>query len=145
MMMNIDNLITGFIQRSIEIGDLEPLDAVYVANQLMDILKVENYEKPEDFTDMPDSRLTVLDELVEYAVSENVIDDLAATRDVLSAKIMDLVTPRPSEVNADFWKAYEESPEKATDQFFELSKRNNYIQTRAIAQNIAFTYESEEY
>lgn len=145
MMMSIDNLITGFIQKSIEIGDLEPLDAVYVTNQLMDILKVENYEKSENFSDLPESRLTILDELVDYAVSENVIDDLAATRDVLSAKIMDLVTPRPSEVNADFWKAYEESPEKATDQFFELSKRNNYIQTRAIAQNIAFTYESEEY
>lgn len=143
--MNIDYLMTGFIQKSIEIGDLNPLDAVYVTNQLMAILKVENYEKPVDLTDLPESRLTILDELVEYAVSENVIDDLAATRDVFSAKIMDLVTPRPSEVNAAFWEAYKENPEQATNQFFELSKRNNYIQTRAIAQNIAFTYESEDY
>lgn len=140
--MKMNQLITGFIETSLEIGDLDPVDEVYITNKLLDLLKMEDFEK-EAGADK--SRLELLDEIVEYAVTEEVIDDLAATRDVLSSKIMDLVTPRPSEVNYMFWEAYKESPEKATDKFFELSKQNNYIKTREIAQNIAFSYEDAEF
>ena len=143
--MNIDQLITGFIQKSLSIGDLDPLDEYYITNRLLDLLKIESYEKVEDLKGLPKSRLEILDELVEYAVAEEIIEDLAATRDVLSAKIMDLVTLRPSEVNQIFWEDYQTNPKLATDNFFEMSKRNNYIKTREIAQNIAFTYNHEEY
>src|SRR5690625_2415730 len=87
MKMNIDQLITGFIQKSLEIGDLNPIDEVYITNRLLDLLNIESYEKAEDLSDLPESRLDILDELVEYAVAEEVIEDLAATRDVLSSKI----------------------------------------------------------
>lgn len=142
--MNIDKLITDFIEKSIEIGDLNPIDAVYTTNRLLDILEVEDYKKESDAS-LSTSRLDILDALVEYAVETDVIDDLSATRDILGSKIMDLVTPRPSEVNQQFWEDYKGSPKKATDYFFEMSKRNNYIKTREIAQNIAFTYEDEEF
>lgn len=140
--MNIDQLITAFIEKSVEIGDLDPLDAVYQTNQLLILLELPGYEN-EELTELPESRLEILDALVEYAVDAGVIEDLDAYRDVLSSQIMDLVTPRPSEVNALFWENYEKSPELATDTFFEMSKRNDYIKTRAIAQNIAFLHESD--
>lgn len=142
--MKMDKLITGFIEQSIEMGDLHPLDEVYITNRLLDLLEVEAFQK-ESGSSKTATRLEMLDALVEYAVETEVIDDLSATRDVFSAKIMDLVTPRPSEVNEQFWSDYEESPKKATDRFFEMSKRNNYIKTREIAQNIAFTYEDDEF
>lgn len=142
--MKIDKLVTGFIEQSIKIGDLNPLDEVYITNRLLDLLDIEEFEKESDDS-VTASRLDILDALVEYAVETNVIEDLSATRDVLSSKIMDLVTPRPSEVNEKFWTDYEESPKTATDNFFEMSKRNNYIKTREIAQNIAFTYEDDEF
>jgi UDPglucose--hexose-1-phosphate uridylyltransferase len=143
--MSIDQLITTFIQKSIELGDLSPVDSVYVTNKLLDLLEKDAYEQTTAAKDGLKTRLEVLDELVEYAVGEEVIDDLAASRDVFSSKIMDLVTPRPSEVNADFWEAYADSPKKATDNFFAMSQQNNYIKTREIAQNIAFTYEDSKY
>ena len=136
--MKIDEILTGFIEQRIEMGDLHPLDEVYITNRLLDLLEVEAFQK-ESGSSKTATRLEMLDALVEYAVETEVIDDLSATRDVFSAKIMDLVTPRPSEVNEQFWSDYEESPKKATDRFFEMSKRNNYIKTREIAQNIAFT------
>ncbi|MFD1464476.1 UDP-glucose--hexose-1-phosphate uridylyltransferase, partial [Paenibacillus farraposensis] len=46
--------------------------------------------------------------------------------------------PKPSTVNRLFWEKYAESPRRATDWFFQLSQADNYIQTRAIAKNIAF-------
>ena len=139
----IDGLITSFIQKSIEIGDLNPIDEVYTTNRLLDLLKKDNYEKTTPSEKLPESRLDILDELIAYAVAQGVIEDLEATKDVLSAKIMDLVTLRPSEVNEIFWKDYQTDPKVATDNFFEMSKQTNYIKTREIAKNIAYTYDSE--
>lgn len=141
--MSINQLINGFIQTSIQIGDLNPLDAVYVTNNLLALLQKEDYEETVEETKQ--SRLDLLDGLVEYAVAENIIEDLDSSRDVFSSQIMDLVTPRPSEVNHSFWQNYKESPKKATDTFFKMSKQNNYIKTREIAQNIEFTYADEKY
>lgn len=143
--MKIDQLITDFIQKSIEIGDLNPLDEVYITNRLLDLLEKTAFKKATTLEDSPQDRLDILDALVEYAVTAEVIDDLAASRDVLASKIMDLVTPLPSEVNRMFWEDYEASPKQATDHFFAMSQQNNYIKTREIAQNIAFTYEDQHF
>lgn len=140
--MTTNQLITAFIEKSIEIGDLDTLDAVYTVNKLLNLLEVDSYSE-ESGAFQSVSRLDILDELVETAVKNGVIDDLSASRDVLAAEIMDLVTPKPSEVNKIFWQNYKQSPELATDYFFELSKQNNYIKTREIANNIAFSYESD--
>lgn len=140
--MNSNQLVTAFIEKSIEIGDLHPIDAVYAWNKLLHLLDLGHYEL-EAAAASEKTRLDILDALVEYAVDTEVIEDLNGHRDVLSSQIMDLITPRPSEVNAEFWSNYEESPKRATDTFFEMSQRNDYIKTRAIAQNIVFTQETD--
>ena len=139
--MTINQLITAFIRESVQLGDLDPLDKVYTVNKLLNLLNLESYEEedPDDY----ESRLDILDALVEFAVEKGQIDDLTASRDVLSAEIMDLVTPRPSEVNETFWKNYQKDPKLATDTFFKMSRENNYIKTREIAKNIAFSHESD--
>ena len=141
--MNIDNLINGFIQKSIQLGDLEPLDVVYVTNKLLALLRKEDYK--ETMNEIDKSRLALLDGLVEYAVTEEIIEDLDSARDIFSSQIMDLVTPRPSEINHSFWADYKESPKQATDKFYKMSQQNNYIKTREIAQNIEYTYNDEKY
>ena len=102
--MSVDQLISGFIQESIQVGDLDPLDAVYVTNKLLNLLQKEDYEEKSE--SISKSRLDLLDGLVEYAVAENIIEDLDSSRDVFSSQIMDLVTPRPSEINYSFWQRY---------------------------------------
>lgn len=140
--MTTNQLITAFIEKSIELGDLNTLDAVYTVNKLLNLLDLDSYrEETGSFQSV--SRLDILDELIETAVKNGVIDDLSASRDVLAAEIMDLITPKPSEVNERFWQHHKQSPELATDYFYELSQQNNYIKTREIANNIAFSYESE--
>lgn len=61
------------------------------------------------------------------SISQNQVN-----REMFEALLMDVITPLPSKVNANFQKAYRKSPKQATDYFFELSKRNDYIKTRAI-------------
>ena len=142
--MKIDVLITSFIEQSIQSGEINRIDKIYTTNRLLDLLGKESFTMPE-VSETSTSRLDVLDQLVEYAVETGLIEDLTASRDILSAQIMDLITPRPSEVNQKFWETYKENPEKATDDFYEMSQKNNYIKTREIAQNVAFNYEDANY
>lgn len=144
MHMKIDVLITSFIEQSIESGEIDPVDKIYTTNRLLDLLGKEDFTMPE-VSETSASRLDVLDQMVEHAVETGLIENLSSSRDILSAQIMDLITPRPSEVNQQFWKTYKESPEKATDHFYEMSQQNNYIKTREIAQNIAFNYDDADY
>lgn len=140
--MRTNQLITAFIEKSLQMGDLEALDTVYTINKLLNLLKKESYQiEKANFTDY--SRLDILDELVEIAVKEQVIEDLTASRDILAAEIMDLLTPKPSEVNDKFWQYYKKSPKEATDYFYTLSRRNNYIKTRELAKNIFYYYDSD--
>lgn len=142
-MMDIDQVIVDFISKSIEMGDIHPIDKVYTTNRLLALLEKQDLLGRKASESLARDRLTLLDHLVEYAISSELIDDLPSARDVFEAKVMDLVTSRPSEVNQEFWKAYEKDPKKATDYFFKLSKRNNYIKTRETAKNIEYKHETE--
>ena len=76
--------------------------------------------------------------LPEHEVIEDVFDD----KEILAANIMNCFVPRPSVVNAVFNQKYQDSPEAATDYFYNLSKNNNYIQINRIAKNISYKVET---
>ena len=54
---------------------------------------------------------------------------------MFDARIMGLLMPRESEIVKEFYNKYEnESKEKATSWFYDLSKSSNYIMTQRIAK-----------
>jgi UDPglucose--hexose-1-phosphate uridylyltransferase len=79
---------------------------------------------------------SILAPLLDIAATNGKLtDDTVTYRDILSADIMDLFTPMPSELNRRFYELYESSPVEATEYFHHLSQKNNYIMTRRIAKN----------
>ncbi|SMS14966.1 UDP-glucose--hexose-1-phosphate uridylyltransferase [Levilactobacillus zymae] len=76
--------------------------------------------------------------LVNTAIEHGKINDTPSEREILEAQLMDLMTPLPSALNRGFWDRYQESPSKATDWFYQLSRANDYIKTRNIARNVVF-------
>ena len=62
---------------------------------------------------------------------------------MVGACLMDLMTPSPSRVNRNFWQTYQNSPDQAISDFYELSKRNDYIKMAAIAKNIYYQVQTE--
>lgn len=111
-------------------------DEQYLFNVVLDLVG-EGDETPvvaQETTTLIDLK----EALVQLAVDHQRIQDLAAERDILGAKLMDLVTPLPSAVNKRFWTLYEKDPEKALAYFYELSQANDYIKVAAIAKNIAY-------
>lgn len=139
----IDQAIIDFIEIGIQKQTITKLDRIYKTNQLLALVQKVDFEAGIVPSRPLPSVLDVLDELVNYTVTTGVIEDNSSQRDVMEAKIMDLVTPLPSQVNEEFWKLYETNPKKATDYFYQLSQSNNYIKTRSIAKNIHFLKDTE--
>lgn len=138
----IDQIITDFLEYYIQTGKVDALDRIYLTNRLLDLLGKKEFRQIEPSGEIKQP-LELLDAMVVYAVESEAIEDLSSSKDVFGAKVMDLVTPRPSEVNQLFWEHYEKGPKEATDVFFDLSRQNNYIKTREIAKNIEYTHATE--
>ena len=139
---SIDQIMTNFLDYYIKSGKINELDRIYLMNRLMDLLEKKEI-KPLSPSKNVEDPLALLDKLVDFSVETGVIKDLPSSRDVLEAKIMNLTTPLPSQVNQLFWEEYSKRPKAATDYFFELSKENNYIKTREIKKNIEYTHPTE--
>ncbi|MBQ1596415.1 MAG: UDP-glucose--hexose-1-phosphate uridylyltransferase, partial [Clostridia bacterium] len=64
-------------------------------------------------------------------------------RDLFDTALMGVVTPRPSDVVKTFQSLYGESPEKATDWFYQFSQDTNYIRATRVAKDIRWSVPSE--
>lgn len=139
---DIDQTVIDFVEVTVQNGMIDDIDKIYVTNRLVDLLGKESIQLTKPSKKLSSS-LTLLDDMINYAVSEKLIEDLPSAKDVYGAKLMNTITPFPSEVNRTFWEAYKVGPKKATDLYFELSKQTNYIKTREIANNIEYTHKTE--
>ena len=131
----VDAMTTYALQAN---TDYDAIDRIYVKNQLLALVG----ETPVTVADDAPI-LDVLDALVNGAVTHGVIGDSQRPRAELAADVMNLATPLPSTVTHTFWARYADSPEAALDYFYQLSRANNYIQTRAIARNIEYRTPTE--
>lgn len=129
----IEQLIDEATKRSL----IEKEDQVYVRNQIIQQLNIDTFPESvakSDFDSIPD----LLDNLVEYAIEKNIIENVFDDKEIFKANIMNCFIARPSVVNQLFNEKYNKSPEKATTYFYELSKNSNYIQTKQVKKNIQF-------
>ncbi|MBF6625266.1 UDP-glucose--hexose-1-phosphate uridylyltransferase [Aerococcaceae bacterium zg-BR9] len=136
MINAISVTINNFVNSAIEQRLIHLLDRHYVTNRLMSLVHLD--ELTTD-TSNETHLLTLMDEMTQYAVENKVIEDIGYAKEQFEAAVMDLITPRPSQLNETFWTMYQDDPEKATDYFYHLSQTNDYIKTRNIAKNIQFS------
>ena len=67
----------------------------------------------------------VLDTLLDDAHERGVLpEDSVVYRDLFDTRLMGALTPRPAQVIEKFRALYAESPEKATDWYYEFSQRH---------------------
>ncbi|KXT78429.1 UDP-glucose--hexose-1-phosphate uridylyltransferase [Streptococcus sp. DD13] len=128
------NLVQAFVTAVIENSDFEELDRVYLTNQIYRLLGEEVAQAQTTASDLIDLK----DQLIEVAYQKKNIGSSFEEREIVGSQLMDLVTPRPSLVNQTFWQTYEKDPDQAIADFYALSKRNDYIKLKAIAQNIIY-------
>ena len=139
--MSISQTICDFATLAIEAGGWMEMDRLYLQNRLLGMVGEDALESVE-VRPVKEESVDLLDQLVAKARENGVLSELPAEQEIFEAQLMDFLTPPPSVVNAFFAQHYSKSPEEATDYFFDLSKKNDYIKTRAIAKNIKFPAES---
>ena len=142
-MSNICNNIKELVRYATTHGLIEEADRVWATNALMSALKLS------DFTDdgsTPSERPLekILRDILDYAVAEKLIESNSVVyRDLFDTALMGLLTPRPSEVISTFWALHRESPEKATDYFYNLARNSDYIRTYRVKKDLKWVYNCE--
>lgn len=132
-------LVDRFVEQVIANSDFEEMDALYLRNRVLALVGDQVLTVQTELDDL----IELKDELLAQAVRTGFVGELLEEQDMVGACLMDLVTPSPSQVNHDFWMTYQISPEKAIADFFELSKRNDYIKLAAIAKNVYYQVDTD--
>lgn len=142
--MNICSLIKELTDYGMNNGLVEPADEIYTVNRLLELFNINEYtpDGAEDDTEPRHVHL-ILNDMLDYAVSEGMIEDTITNRDLFDTKIMGLLTPPPLVVRAKFSVAYENSPKAATDFYYDFSRATNYIRADRIAKDEKWSSDTE--
>ncbi|GLX66283.1 UDP-glucose--hexose-1-phosphate uridylyltransferase [Paenibacillus glycanilyticus] len=138
-------LIDRLVQFALRQGMIEPLDVNFSRNALLDLFKFTEPHEGDIPEEQLDSPVSLLEPLLDYGYSIGLIEDNILTyRDLLDARIMGLLMPRPSEAAAAFRRTTaEEGIKAATDAFYKLSIDSNYIRMDRINKNKYWQHETE--
>ena len=139
----IDQLISELVAYGLENGLIDDADKVYVTNGLLELFQRQDYQEPEKLG-KPRKLQLILDDLLEYALSQGILeDDTVTMRDLLDTKIMGILTPAPSVVRKIFEEKYQVSPKAATEFYYHFSQTTNYIRTDRIIKDEKWETDTE--
>ena len=134
--------IKKLVQYGINTGLTPESERIYTTNLLLDVMKEDDYENvPCDLSNI--ILEDVLKELLDEAVKRGIIEDSITYRDLLDTKLMNCLMPRPSQIQEEFWKKYEISPEAATSYYYKLSQDSDYIRRYRIKKDRKWTVDTE--
>ena len=111
-------------------------DSVYLVNRLLEKVGADGFERvPADEKTI--SSLPCPDEitapLLALAKEKGKVEE--GEEEFFTSDVLDLFTPRPSEVEEKFRRTYAADPEKAFDELYDLGVKNDYVKYSAIARN----------
>ena len=139
----INELIDELISYGICNGLVEPVDEVYMVNRLLELFKLNEYQKPLKKGNIRPLH-EILEDIVAYAIKEGILEeDTITAKDLFDTKIMGILTPLPSYVQKTFNELYEVSPNKATDYYYKLSQATNYIRKDRVEKDEKWVTETE--
>lgn len=133
MNKHIKNLVLYGIENNL----LSKYEYDYAINKLCDLLQLTTYKDEETILPNVEEPSLLLTPLLDHAASQNIISpNTTLNRDIFEAKIMDIIIPRPHTVIEKFNHLYKENKQKATNYYYNLSKKSNYIKTSRTNKNI---------
>jgi len=138
----IEQSVNELVNYGLDHGLIEMSDIDFIANQLLDVLQISNFEfKLVNTLRNIDE---ILKPILDFAVGTKIIkSDSVDDRDLFDTKLMGLLTPRPSEINKRFTELYQVEPQRATDYFYKMSGDSNYIRTERIKKDHRFQVQTD--
>ncbi len=139
----INESISKLVKYGLDTGLICDEDKIYATNLILDVLKLDEYESVDVEEIMVEKLESILSEILDYAVSTELIEDSIVYKDLFDTRIMNCLMPRPSQVIETFYSKYDESPTEATDYFYELSKASDYIRTYRVKKDERWSVNSK--
>lgn len=132
--MDIFEAIAALVQYAEAEHLIEKEDYAYTVNRVLEALHLDSMEERQ-VTEIPPLQ-DILAVILDYACANNLCEDSVVYRDLFDTRIMGLLTPRPSEVIGQFRAEYEKNPRAATDYYYQLSRKSDYIREYRIKNDI---------
>lgn len=126
-------------------GFFDDLDETYIRNRVIEVLKLEHFERREEpDIDWEQEQLIedagpdyLLKPLLDDAILRGLVpEDTLTYRDLLTSAIMGAMMDRPSAIQAAFNRNYGASPQAATQAFYRLNIASDYIKQSRNAKNL---------
>ncbi len=139
-----NHLVAALAEYAVGNGLIEEEDRIYSINRLLQVLRIEEYEAPEDkraVEALAENLEELLKALLDDAASRGLVEDGVVARDLLDTEMMNCFVPRPSEMIREFREKYQKDPEEATNWFYRMSKVSDYIRTYRIAKDRKWIYD----
>jgi UDPglucose--hexose-1-phosphate uridylyltransferase len=112
-------------------------------NNILEVLQRDSCTDPQQEwgeISLPD----VLDTLTDDAYQRGLIrENTVVCRDLFDTALMGRLTPRPSQVIREFQSRYAQSPQSATDWYYQFSQDTNYIRRDRIAKDMRWITHTE--
>ncbi len=146
--MGIFESICRLASYGITTGLIQEEDLVYVKNRMLEVLGLEGFENAEQTSNLPDVKVSDLEEILkdilDYAVEKNLTGgESVVYRDLFDTKIMSIMVDKPSHIIRKFKSLYEKSPKEATNWFYKFSQDTDYIRRYRICRDVKWISETE--
>ena len=140
--MTVSSAIKSLVKYGINEGLLDSLDEIWAINRVLEVLELDAIESDAEVYENA-SLEGILKVLLDYACENGICEDSVVYRDLFDAKIMGAICPRPSEVINKFNGLYEKSPEKATEFYYHISRKSDYIREYRIKNDMKWITPTE--
>jgi UDPglucose--hexose-1-phosphate uridylyltransferase len=138
--MKIETCIDSLVCYAMNHGLAQPEDHICLVNRLLEALRLDDYTPSQE--EMSEDLEQILAGILDYACGCGLCEDNITARDLFDTHIMGLLTPMPREVIRTFREKYAQSPEAATDWYYDLSQATDYIRRYRIARDMRWRYDS---
>lgn len=136
-MIDIDKEITRLVDFAISNGLIEERDRNYGTNRILKVLQLDSYAEPTEPLEKTNSVEDILENIRTWAVENNRVEnDTVVELDLLDTEIMAQIVKMPSAIESEFNHFYNISPKEATDYYYRLARKSNYIRERRVAKDI---------
>ena len=139
--MNIYEAINSLVEFGVKENLIETEDKVWAVNRILEILNMDSMETDAEVKDA--DLQEILKVILDYAVEKGLCEDSVVYKDLFDTKVMGVLTPRPSQVIKTFKEKYAKSPEEATDYYYHLARKSDYIREYRIKNDVKWVTSTE--
>ena len=139
--MTIETYIDSLVCYAMNHGLTQPEDHNVAVNKILEILHLDSYTPSQE--PVVEDLEEILKGILDYACKTGLCQDNVVERDLFDTKVMGALTPMPREVIAKFRELYQQSPQAATDWYYQFSCDTDYIRRYRIKKDMRWKFPCE--